>query len=335
MIGSSDPCDLVIVLTLTRRTEMMESFLMGYQMSPTASRTRFSFPAMLLAKAAVLCFSTSVWATSFKEPERHEVRSSSNKFVLDVNPKEKSCIVYSMEDRNKKLWSFPHHVGLSRFFLSDDGKTVAVVAWRYVSVLNLEGDAVELWNAKGRFRAYSFGELVAHPASSGFRGPIGPHWRIWVEKAFVDGGKLKVVTTGPFAYTFDLVSGRIASRSLAATGALSWALGILFLLFAVFIVIRARASEKDAVEDDRNGFYATAAGPVACAVFLWVTLAGVPFVPARIVFYIKLPFLIICLAALVYSFVKCRAIIQSGSKKRWRLLLILSTLLFLGIYSMC
>src|SRR5262245_57227058 len=80
-------------------------------------------------------------------PVRHDVFSPNGAFVLDVDPAAKLLTVYAVGDRQKPLWLFKRYVWQEQHFLSDDGRTVGLVTWRFVRVDDLsEGVCVEFWN---------------------------------------------------------------------------------------------------------------------------------------------------------------------------------------------
>src|SRR5947209_15477956 len=113
-------------------------------------------------------------------PVRHDVPSPNRAFVLDVDPAAKRLTVYATGDRTRPLWAFDRPVWQEQHFLSDDGRVVAVVSWRFVQVDDVASAAgVEFWGRAGRFRAFPVGELCPDPATLGMLGfgPVGDCWR--------------------------------------------------------------------------------------------------------------------------------------------------------------
>lgn len=146
-------------------------------------------------------------------PKRHDVPSANRDFVLDVDPGANRLTVYAVGKRDQPLWSFQRPVWLQKYFLANDGKTVAVVASHFVPSDNLhDGVCIEFWNETGKVREHTFAELCPNPARSFFEGPVGLHWRKWYTEAESDGDMLRVKTTDEFEYEFSLEDGNIATR---------------------------------------------------------------------------------------------------------------------------
>ena len=99
-------------------------------------------------------------ATSYAQPERHDVLSHNRAFVLDVNPKTKVHAVYDASDRTKPLWSFSKSVWHYPFLVSNDGTVVATVGWKHVKAEHIaESVGVSFWNKDGEFRTYPLRDL--------------------------------------------------------------------------------------------------------------------------------------------------------------------------------
>ncbi len=144
-------------------------------------------------------------------PVRHDIFSRSAAFVLDVDPEAERFTVYASDKRDQPLWGFSSGVWQEKHFLSDDGKVVAIVDWRYVQVDSLNDTVcVEFWNRNGKFREYTYAELCPAPARSyPFEGPVGFFWRKWYSEVESTGDTLRVRTTDEFEYIFALDDGRI------------------------------------------------------------------------------------------------------------------------------
>jgi hypothetical protein len=142
-------------------------------------------------------------------PTRHDVPSPNGAFVIDVDPIAKRNTVFATDSRDKPLWSWDGGVW-GEHFLSNDGKVVALVTWRFVTVNELAtGACVEFWDRTGRFRTYTFAELCAHPSRILGTGPVGDSWREWYSGAMGDGDTVQVRTTDEFEYVFSMEDGRI------------------------------------------------------------------------------------------------------------------------------
>ncbi|MEK6238321.1 MAG: hypothetical protein N2C14_26695, partial [Planctomycetales bacterium] len=175
--------------------------------------TGLLFTASILA--AVLFSGTEAKATKFAEPRRHDVYSRNGKFVLDVNPQTNVHVAHATSDRSKALWSFSKRAGHGPFFLSNDGKTVAIVAWPYVHDKRLPtARCIQFWNASGEFASCQFSEIAPNPAPTSWvgGGPLGDSWRTWYFDIERDGDELTIHTTDLFSLTFSLRDGSMTQR---------------------------------------------------------------------------------------------------------------------------
>jgi hypothetical protein len=183
-------------------------------------------------------------AYSPARPTRHDVYSANGAFVLDVDPRAKRLSVYAANNRDKPLWSFDRAVWQETHLLSDDGKVVAVVAWRFVQVSETpDGVCIEFWNDLGMFKKYTFADVCPHPRRYWLEpGPVGSFWRTWYSEVEGDGAALRVRTTDEFEYVFAMDDGRILQATRIRLPWWSW--WALFLLgaggIAVFFVLWCR-----------------------------------------------------------------------------------------------
>jgi hypothetical protein len=154
-------------------------------------------------------------------PRRHDLLSPNHQFVADVDPSAKRftrCTIYSTANRRRPLWSLERGpVGFGDYYLSNDGKVLAYVHWRYVMKEDLPDDtAIEFWNETGRFKAYTVGEVCPRPARARddgpLGGPMGEPWRDWHRGAESDGDQLRVRTTDGYESAFSLADGSMLSR---------------------------------------------------------------------------------------------------------------------------
>ena len=173
-------------------------------------------------------------------PKRHDVQSWNRMFVLDVDPGAQRLTVFAADKRDKPLWSFKRRVWQEKHFLSNDGKVVAVVTWRFVPADSLgDGVCVEFWDQTGKIREYPFAELCPHPAHCFFDGPF--LWREWFSEAEGDGATLRVCTTDEYEYVFAMDDGRILKTArVGLPWWFGWALLSLGLGGIVWFVIRRR-----------------------------------------------------------------------------------------------
>jgi len=174
-------------------------------------------------------------------PVRHDVWSPNGAFVLDVDPAAKRLTVYAAGDRQTPLWSFDRRVWQEQHFLSDDGRTVGLVTWRFVQVDSLsDGVCVEFWNPTGLVRQYTFAELCPNPSEHYLEwGPEGDFWRKWYSRVDGDGTHLRVRTTDEYEYTFALDDGRIVGKSrIWLPGWAWWVLSALVVGGAVGCVLK-------------------------------------------------------------------------------------------------
>jgi hypothetical protein len=234
-------------------------------------------------------------ATKYGEEPHFEVTSSNGKFLLAVDAQSGVHRIYATSDRKSPIWTFRRPTQLATFFISDDGATVAAVAWQFVRADDMDEPAVEFLNARGRFASHAHRELVAHPPRVRGSGPIRGTWREWLADTYLDEGQLVVVTTGPHAYRFDLATGRIVERAFRAPGLLLWAIGTAMLLaipLLVYAAIRGArpgpepaqaAGDLTSVGPDRRTVALAAPSPIVFALWLAMDFAGLPGIDARII----------------------------------------------------
>jgi hypothetical protein len=201
-----------------------------------------------LLTLGVLLFATSeACAFSPAPPKRHDVFSPNRNFVVDVNPNTETHIVYASNDRKNSLWSFKRPIGSEKFFLSDDGQVVVVVAGRYVWRNGLGRDCCEFWNAGGKFMAHSFRAICPSPRTLWFfEGPIGPGSCIWYDDVIQDGNTLHVRTTGQHDATFSLTDGELLSQEIAwrNLGSDEWLVSLVLMGLAAAVVLWRRERRK-------------------------------------------------------------------------------------------
>jgi len=249
----------------------------------------------ILVFALLACtLSAGAQATSYASPQRRDVMAPGGAFVLDVNPDKQQATVYKTHDRDRALWSFERSMWQEKYFLADDGQSVAVLAWKHVQVFDLDQEALQFFKAEGKFKTYAYDDLVVHPSAPRGIGPIGPFWREWFDSASSDGKSLTLVSSGPSTYHFDLSTGEIRNEAFSPRGGLLWILGVLILHLGIILVFRWRRAIKRALPDAKK-IRLISLGPLACCVHMWLFLAGVPFVPAVLVFYLQIPLWFACL----------------------------------------
>ena len=236
-------------------------------------------------------------ATSYAPPEKHDVRSANGQFVLHVDPDTKRHSVSSG-------WSFERPIQFESFCISDDGKTVAVVAWHFVRVENLDEPAVELWNAGGRFKTIAVRDLAPSPSRIRGVGPIGGSWREWHDDVICGGTALTITTTGLYEYEIDYATGA-HTRSWSLPGIARYAVGVLALLGAIALVVWSSRRREARV-------WVALLSPVAALAWLWLELAGAPYVPADATALLQMPLIAIALLALVPSVIAALKVQRGG-----------------------
>lgn len=175
---------------------------------------------VMLAMLAMLAFIPPSLAYSPDRPSRRDVFSPGGKYVLDINPETNTHIIYLADNRKTPLWSFSKELTIatiSQIFLSDSGKTVAIVAWQFA---HGEGDCITFWDRTGKIKSYPFSEICPSPRM-GFpweRGPIGGINFIWCDHVVRDEveNTLRITTSGWYEYTFSMETGAILSREFLA-----------------------------------------------------------------------------------------------------------------------
>ena len=162
---------------------------------------------MLCGVAVGFAFVGLARATSYADPVRQEIQSSNHAFVLVVDPETEIHQVSATTDPASVLWQFELPVWHFPFVLSNDGQTVAVVAWRHVNEDDLKvGDCVTFFSAGGSRTGIPFREVYSDPpkTSEVGIGPIGDFWRTWYHEVESHDDLLVIHTTGGGTVTFDL-----------------------------------------------------------------------------------------------------------------------------------
>src|SRR5262249_27964812 len=143
-------------------------------------------------------------------------------------------------------WSFFESLWLSPYFVSDDGKCVAHLSWRYVDdPVPRKTDCIVFRNQDGPFRSYTFDELCPNPANTWLSGD-GSIPNIlqmeWYTEASQDGDLLRVSTTDLYEYTFSLSDGGIVRKRLLWGNLLYHPLRVLLLagIGALAVVVLRR-----------------------------------------------------------------------------------------------
>lgn len=139
-----------------------------------------------------------VGAYSMAEPEKHRVYSPNQEYFLVVNPRTYKHAVYRSGFHLWPIWSFRQKIQFDSFYLSDDGESVAVVAWAFVQKNDTsKGAAVSIWHRNGKKCVFSFSDLSRpRPYRRGEIGPIGSFWRIWLEQQEQAPDGIRLLTAG-------------------------------------------------------------------------------------------------------------------------------------------
>jgi hypothetical protein len=169
----------------------------------------------LVALAVLLLVSPGLLATSYAPPRRHSVYSPNGSYFLDVDPRAETLTVYATADPKTPLWSFSSPIWHGPFYLSNDGRVAAGLAWVHVRVEDVEDAvAVQFWDRTGEFKSYAMADLCPRPRRPlPFAvGPIGGFWRVWYDQAEQVGDTLRVRTTDRYEYLFSLKDGTMTRR---------------------------------------------------------------------------------------------------------------------------
>jgi hypothetical protein len=269
-------------------------------------------------------------ATSYAPPEKRDVRSPDGAFVLHVDPDAARLTVASSADPGTPLWSLPRRVQFEAYFLAPGGQHIAVVAWRFVHVEQLDAPGVEILGPSGAVATYSVRSLVAQPPVIHGVGPIGPFWRNWLAGASQDGARLIVETTGLHRYVFDLVAGRLTASELRPAGLAMLAVAFTFLLVAAALVIWTRRARQAAEwPAERRRFGIATAPPIAALVWLWLHVGGMPFVPAEYVAMVRLALIVVAIGITPFALLAIARL--PAGRRLVRLLLAIATPFVVGL----
>ena len=156
---------------------------------------------------SALIWPFSAEATSYAPPEREEISSPNGEFLLIVDPETERHVISAAADPKTEIWAFTRGVWHFPFLLSNDGLTVAVVAWRHVKEDSLaDGNCVTFYSSDGSEVRIPFSDVYPNPPKTRHVGvgPVGEFWRTWYHDVEQDGDTFTIVTTGGGSATFDL-----------------------------------------------------------------------------------------------------------------------------------
>jgi hypothetical protein len=177
-------------------------------------------------------------ATSYAPPKREEIHSPSQKYLLVIDPATKKHVVSLTSTPNTEIWSFSLPVWHSPVLLSNDGQTVAVIAWRHVQEGALaKGDCVTFYRSDGSKIGIPFGEVYPNPpkTSDVGIGPIGDFWHTWYHSVEQDGDIFSIATTNGGSATLDIVNCKLLKSSRISSSK-SFNLPVVLILIIFLIV---------------------------------------------------------------------------------------------------
>lgn len=145
-----------------------------------------------------------VQGTRFAPPEKDEVFSLNGKFYVKIDPDSETHQVFSIEDL-EPIWEFQRKVWHEEYFIANDGQSVVLVAWPFVSEPNLDKPAIIVYRADGKADNLAYNAVSTprkyHP---GEVGPLGDRWRIWRKGAEVQKTDLVIEVEGGKAVRISL-----------------------------------------------------------------------------------------------------------------------------------
>ena len=132
--------------------------------------------------------------TSYAPPQRQVISSANGKFTVTIDPKTDVHKVRK-KDEQTVLWQFKKSVWHDQWIISDDGKKVVWIAWRWVQQDKLDQSAIIVFSNDGSQKSYTF-KQVSDPGDKRPKamGPIGDFWRIWQAGVKVTNETVTVAT---------------------------------------------------------------------------------------------------------------------------------------------
>ena len=96
----------------------------------------------------------------------------------------------------KACWSFDFRPGMDKWMVSNNGKYVVCVRWRFVRSEDLDSPAVIVFGKNGGRKDYSYNSL-ARVRKTGFfeTAPRGSFWRVWYESAQSENNMLVILAS--------------------------------------------------------------------------------------------------------------------------------------------
>ncbi len=144
--------------------------------------------------ALVLIFVSTAMATKFAPPQDRVVKSLNGQYRLDINAKTGG---HEIREGEKLLWSFKRDVRHHDYYLSNDGKFVLWVSWKFVKADDVKKEALAIYSSEGLIWKRSFAE-ASEPRRYQKRevGPIGDFWRIWRGEITRKGEVISIAVEG-------------------------------------------------------------------------------------------------------------------------------------------
>lgn len=148
-------------------------------------------------------FLSTASATSYAPPEDQAIPSPNGKFTLKITA---NTGEHRLMEGDKVLWSFKRDVWHDQYFVSNDGKHVLWVAWKYVKLEDAANKAIVVYSAKGEAVSRTYAEASKPRAYKDHEiGPIGDFWRIWREMEITrEGDVVTIKAAGKGDFVVDL-----------------------------------------------------------------------------------------------------------------------------------
>jgi hypothetical protein len=151
-------------------------------------------------------------------PQNYKAATPDGHYGLEVNVETGRHTLYDLQSGAKPLWSFQRPVTDEQFFLSTDGRVVAVLAPQEVSVQDLrQAPCIQFWNETGVFRSYAFSEICPAPLERTIAG-IDTFRRQWYLDAWRPGpdnwDAFCLETTDLYEFTFSLKDGTLLDKQI-------------------------------------------------------------------------------------------------------------------------
>jgi hypothetical protein len=169
----------------------------------------------IICLVSMCFFFITAYGFCFKSapPEKETIFSENKEYSVKINPDTGRHTVYSADKPNEEKWSFQWKSRRDTWAISNDGKSVIWLAWKYVKNEDFHRPCIVVFDWKGVKRFYSYKDIsVPREYKNREKGPIGGFWRVWSESVKVDKEFIYIEPAGKKQIKLKFKNGEILSE---------------------------------------------------------------------------------------------------------------------------